>query len=110
MRELFKGLPDRKLPENFRKDVMLNVMQEAIRMKKKEEQLGLFITIAIATAMLALGVLALLYLKMPDMEFRTPDLSSVPFFMYIGALVFILLVIDHKCRKHFYEKHSKQRS
>lgn len=110
MKDIFTRLPEKKLPENFRNDVMKKVMQEAVLMKKKEERVGLFITIAIATVILALGTLALLYLKMPEMKFRIPDLSGVSFFIYIGCLVFILLAIDYKCRKHFYEKHSKQRS
>ncbi|WP_085537518.1 hypothetical protein [Massilibacteroides vaginae] len=110
MKELFTRLPEKKLPDNFRADVMKTVMREAVRMKKREERFGLFITIAIATVMLALGTLALLYLKMPDLEFNIPDLSGVPFFIYIGCLVFLLLAIDYKCRKHFYEKRSKQHS
>lgn len=110
MRDMFTRLPEKQLPENFRNDVMKMVMHEAILIKKREERLGLFITIALATVILVLGTLALFYLKMPDLEFRMPDLSSLPFFIYIGSLVFILLAIDYKCRKFFYQKRSKQQS
>lgn len=83
-------------------------MQEAVLMKKREERLGLLITIGLGLLILALGIVALIVLEVPKVEFRMPNLTTVPFYIYIGGLVFLLLAADYKLRKRFYEKHSKE--
>lgn len=107
MRVLFSSLPEKELPEGFRKNVMRSVMLEAARMEKRKERMGLLVTIGLAVLILAVGVLTLIYMEIPAISLRTPDLSTVPFYIYIGGLVFLLLAADYKLRKVFYEKHSK---
>lgn len=108
--DMFSGLPEAQLPSGFREEVLEKVMYEAARMKKQKERNGLFVTIALAVLIFVSGIAALMYLELPKVEVRIPDLSTLPFFAYIGGLVFILLAIDWKVRKRFYEKHSGQDS
>lgn len=107
LREMFSQLPDKKLPDSFRETMMKQVMKEAVRMKTREERLGLLITILIAFVFLILGGVTLLILEVPRLELKMPDLTNLPFFVYIGTLVFLLLVADNVLRKKFYEKHLK---
>lgn len=110
LRDLFSQLPEKRLPGNFRSELMEKIRQEAVRIKKREEHKernGLFITIALAAFFLVTGSIALVLLELPKPEMRMPDLSTIPFFAYIGTLVLILLAADYKVRKHFYEKQDK---
>ncbi|MDD4516384.1 hypothetical protein [Massilibacteroides sp.] len=107
LRELFSRLPEKQLPDNFRVSMMQKIKQEAVCQEKQEERKGLLITISIAAIILILGILALSFLKISPREFRIPDFSTVPFYLYIGGLVSLLLIADYKFRKRFNEKHSK---
>ena len=110
LRELFSRLPQKQLSEGFRNNMMQRIQQEARRMKRKDERFGLFITVVTAIVILVLGFFALYCLNIPKIEVRIPDLSTLPFFLYIGVLVSFLLAVDYLLRKHFQKKHSKQDS
>lgn len=107
LRDLFARLPETQVSAGFRSSLMEKVAGEAVRMKKRRERNGLLVTIALAVFFLVAGVGMLVWLGLSKVDLRIPDFSMLPFFAYIGALVFILLTLDHKARKRFYEKHSE---
>jgi len=105
LENLFGQMTKEPLPASFRSNVMQQVLAEAIRIKKRNERLGLIAVIVASVIMLALAVVALIYLEVPKITFRVPDLTSVPFYLYIGGLVFLLLWFDHIMRRKYTEKH-----
>ena len=108
LENLFRQMPEEPLPASFRSNVMQQILAEAVRIKKRNERLGLIAVIAASVIMLALAVVALLYLEIPKMTFRIPNLTSVPFYLYIGGLGLLLLWGDHIIRKKYKEKHKEQ--
>lgn len=107
LENLFRQMPEQPLPASFRSNVMQQILTEAVRIKKRNERWGLIAVIAASVIMLTLAVLALVYLKLPQVTFRMPDFSSAPFYLYIGGLGFLLLWFDHLMRKKYREKHKE---
>ncbi|MDR1403554.1 MAG: hypothetical protein LBJ60_07645 [Tannerellaceae bacterium] len=104
LEDLFSGTPQEELPVDFQKNVMRQVYAESVKMKKRNERFGLLSVIAASLLLLALAATSILYLvDLPEIEWRLPDLLSMPFYLYIGALALLLLLGDYKLRK-FYEK------
>jgi hypothetical protein len=106
-KDWFASLPEKKLTDDFRERLMERVAMEAARMKKREERVGLLVTVLLALVILLVGGLAFVYLEIPMVRFRMPDWSLLPFLIYIGGLVFLLLLLDHKFRRYYEQKHSK---
>lgn len=108
LENLFKQMPEAPLPASFRSTVMQQILAEAARVRKRNERWGLIAIIAASAAIFALAALSLIYLKMPQISLRIPDLSSVPFYLYIGALGLLLLWFDHLMRKRYKERHKEE--
>lgn len=107
LRSMFRQLPEAELPPSFRDDMMKRVVEEAARVKKRNERLSLLAVILASAGMLALAVLAFIHLDIPRIDVRVPDLSAVPFYIYIGILSFLLLLGDYLMRKNYRERHKK---
>jgi len=108
LENLFGQMAKEPLPASFRSNVMQQILAEAIRVKKRNERLGLIAVIVASVIMLALAIAALVFLGVPKISFRVPDLTSVPFFLYIGGLAFLLLWFDHIMRRKYKEKHKEE--
>ncbi len=105
LRNLFHRLPEEELPVSFREKMMEKVMHEAIRIKKRNERLSLLALILACLFIVALAVLSIIYMKLPKIEFSMPELTSMPFYLYIGVLALILLGGDYLFRKRYMKKH-----
>lgn len=103
LENLFKQMPDDELPRAFRFNVMQQVMAESIRIKKRNERFGLLAVILASLSMVALAVLAILYMDLPKLVLPALNPSAFPFYVYIGALTLLLLFADHKLRKVFFK-------
>lgn len=108
LEDLFKQLPEEELPVSFRANVMRQVMQEAMKAKKRSERLSLVAVILASLAMVALAVLSFLYMGLPEIDmphFPQPqwDPSALLFYLYIGILTLCLLLADYMLRKAFYK-------
>lgn len=105
LKDMFRKLPEEKLPQDFRMQMMQKITAEAARIRKRNERLGLLSIIAASLVIVGLAVAALLYLKLPEIEISLTSLASVPFYFYIGALVLLLLTGDYIMRRQYRKKH-----
>jgi hypothetical protein len=105
LKPLFGRLPDEDLPASFREDLMKRILREAARRKKRNEVAGLFTVILTSLGMMALAAGALLYTGLPRMEWRMPELVTLPFYSYIGFLILVLLGADYLFRQAYRKRH-----
>jgi hypothetical protein len=106
LKTLFGRMPEEPLPDSFREDMMKRIRAETVRMKKRSERIGLLSVILASSAMMGLATGALLYMGIPRLEWEwtLPELTSLPFYLYIGALTLLLLGIDHAFRRMYKKK------
>ena len=104
LENLFRQMPEEELPASFRLNVMQQIARETIKVRKRNERLGLTAVIA---ASLGMAVAAILYyIGMPEttmtpMAWPKIDISAFSFYFYIGILTLILLFLDYKFRKAY---------
>lgn len=103
LEDLFKQLPEEKLPASFRTNIMRQVMQETAKAKKRNERYGLAAVILASLVMLALAVVSFIYMDIPRLTLPKIDISAFTFYLYIGLLTLILLFADYKLRKLFHK-------
>lgn len=106
---LFRQLPEEPLPVDFRMQIMQQIQEEALRVKKRNERLSWAALIIASLVILTLGVLAVIRLGMPKISFNISmeALQTIPFYLYIALLAGLLLFADHYFRKRYKEKKSK---
>ncbi|MDR1918346.1 MAG: hypothetical protein LBQ65_01720 [Tannerellaceae bacterium] len=107
LQTLFSRMPEGEpLPASFRQEMMKRIMAESLRIKKRNERLALLSVILASLGMMGLAVGALWYIGFPslDWEWTLPELTSLPFYLYIGSLSLLLLLIDHACRRRYQKK------
>jgi Na+-transporting NADH:ubiquinone oxidoreductase subunit NqrE len=111
LQRLFSEMKEEKLPETFRADVMKQVLLETAKIKKRNEFLGLLSVILASLAIIALAVLAFIYMgmtkdmAMPKVVMPKFDLSIVYFYSFIGLIALLLLFMDYQFRRIFRKKH-----
>jgi hypothetical protein len=107
LEDLFRQLPEERLPEGFRLRMMQRVAEETSRVKQRNERLSLLAVIAASLVMAGMGVYVLAYMKVPHFSLSlspvSPDIA--PFYIYISGLVLLLLWGDYVMRKKYREKH-----
>lgn len=99
LENLFRQMPEEELPASFRQQVMQQVNQEVVKLKKRNERLELIATILGALAMFALAIGAFIWLEIPKIQLPKLDFSIFPFYIYIGTISLVLLFLDYKIRK-----------
>ncbi len=104
LKDLFSRMPEEELPGSFRANVMQQILAEAERIHKRNERWGWIAVISASLLMVGLAVGAFFYMDMPKISVSLPHLSSLPFYVYIGILTFILLGADYKFRQIFKKK------
>lgn len=98
---LFRQLPEKELPADFRFNVMQQVMKEAAKQQKRNERIGILLIILASLLMVALAVATLLYIDLPRIRIPPVDPAGLHFYLYIGGLTLLLLWGDHKLRQLF---------
>lgn len=106
LKDLFGRLPEEPLPADFRVQIMQKIREEAIRAGKRNERLSRFCLILASLVMLALGIAAVIYLGVPKFSFTisAEAVQTLPFYLYIAFLAFLLLFADHYFRKKYRER------
>ena len=106
LRNLFSNMPEETLPASFRANVMQQILQESVRIKKRNERLSLLAVILASIGILALAVASFFYLGLP--EFTMPkmtlpkiDPSACHFYLFIGGITLFLLFLDYRLRRLF---------
>lgn len=109
LKELFDQLPNAEMPFDFHNRLMGKIEMEAARIRRRNEQLGWIALIVASLCMAGLAVAAFVFMGLPSITFslpELPDLSELPFYLYIGTLVLLLLGADYKFRQWFKKRHS----
>ena len=105
LRALFRRLPEEKLSSAFQQEMMIRIQKEAIRARRKNRIL-LIVAYTFALALFAgLIVATYIYLEIPKIEIEIPRISVSSFYIFLGIISIILLLIDYVFRRSFYKKH-----
>ncbi|MDR3142439.1 MAG: hypothetical protein LBU37_12050 [Tannerellaceae bacterium] len=105
LKDLFNRAPREEVPVDFRQKVMQQIYAESVRIKKRNERIGLLSIITASLLIIVLAVASIIYLGLPKIEWAS--LPSIPFYLYIGALALLLLFGDYKLRESYKKKHSR---
>ncbi|MDR0393684.1 MAG: hypothetical protein LBH77_00850, partial [Tannerella sp.] len=114
MYSLFSKMQDERLPLDFQAKVMEKIQKEAVLRRKRTKRWEIFGYVSGAVAIPAVCAVLLhlfgISFEIPKFElfadgFPRPDFSlfrsqSFLFSAYIGALAFVLLVVDSTIRRH----------
>ncbi|WP_280749313.1 hypothetical protein [Parabacteroides sp. PF5-9] len=104
MKQLFKQLPEKQLPADFRSAVMQQVMAETVRLKKRNERFGFIAVLIASVCMIALAIMALIFHGIPKISIQLPSVIYFSFYGFIGICCLFLLFLDYFFRKKFKEK------
>lgn len=102
--QLFRQLPEERLPESFRSRLMEQVMAESARVRRRNARLGWVALIAASLVMLTLGVLVFIYAKVPTVTIEMPEVEFSPFSLFLGAMGLLLLLFDYLLRRLYGKK------
>lgn len=109
LESLFRQMPEEELPVSFRLNVMQQITRETVRIKKRNEWLGLAAVIAASLGILGMAIASIFYymglpeITWPQITWPKIDFSAFCFYFHIGILTLILLFLDYKLRKAFHK-------
>lgn len=111
LREMFRDLPDERLPDGFNETVMSLVGKEVARREKAGRLQETLCYVAAGISILS-GLAVVLFmldfsfsnLHMPKVDLSGFESSSLPFSIYIGSIALLLLVADTLIRHHISKK------
>lgn len=109
LKDLFSRMPEEELPASFRANVMRQIMAEAERIRKRNELWGWIAVIAASLLMVGIAIASFLYMNIPPISVQIPNMSTLPFYAYIGILALILLGADYKFRQLFKRRQMSQK-
>ena len=107
LKDLFSRMPEEELPASFRTNVMKQIMAEGRR--KLGERWGWIAVIAASLLMIGIAIASFLYMGIPKISVQIPDMSTFPFYAYIGILALILLGADYKFRQIYKRRQMSQK-
>ena len=109
LESLFKQMPEEELPVSFRPNVMQLIALETVRIKKRNERLGLIAVIVASLGIVGMAIASIFYymelseITWPQITWPKIDFPTFSFYFYIGILTLILLFLDYKLRKVFHK-------
>ena len=109
LKDLFSQMPEEELPASFRANAMRQIMAEAERIRKRNERWGWIAVIAASLLMVGIAIASFLYMNIPPISVQIPNMSTLPFYAYIGMLALILLGADYKLRQIFERRQTSQK-
>ena len=109
LKDLFSRMPEEELPASFRANAIRQIMAEAERIRKRNERWGWIAVIAAALLMVGIAIASFLYMSISPISVQIPNMSTLPFYAYIGMLALILLGADYKFRQLFKRRQMSQK-
>jgi len=109
LKDLFSRMPEEELPASFRANAIRQIMAEAERIRKRNERWGWIAVIAASLLMVGIAIASFLYMNIPPISVQIPNMSTLPFYAYIGILALILLGADYKFRQLFKRRQMSQK-
>ena len=107
LKDLFSRMPEEELPASFRANAMRQIMAEAERIRKRNERW--IAVIAASLLMVGIAIASFLYMNISPISVQIPNMSTLPFYAYIGILALILLGADYKFRQLFKRRQMSQK-
>jgi hypothetical protein len=103
LKTLFSRMEEEPLPASFCEEVMRRVEAESARVRRRNERLGLLCVVVASLGIIGLAVATFMRVgvTLPQWELRLPESSALPFYLYIGAIAFMLLTIDYFFRQAY---------
>ena len=109
LKDLFSRMPEEELPASFRANAIRQIMAEAERIRKRNERWGWIAVIAASLLMVVIAIASFLYMNISPISVQIPNMSTLPFYAYIGMLALILLGADYKFRQLFKRRQMSQK-
>ena len=109
LKDLFSRMPEEELPASFRANAIRQIMAEAERIRKRNERWGWIAVIAASLLMVGIAIASFLYMNISPISVQIPNMSTLPFYAYIGMLALILLGADYKFRQLFKRRQMSQK-
>ena len=109
LKDLFSRMPEEELPASFRANAIRQIMAEAERIRKRNERWGWIAVIAASLLMVGTAIASFLYMNISPISVQIPNMSTLPFYAYIGMLALILLGADYKFRQLFKRRQMSQK-
>ena len=109
LKDLFSRMPEEELPASFRANAIRQIMAEAERIRKRNERWGWIAVIAASLLMVGIALASFLYMIISPISVQIPNMSTLPFYAYIGMLALILLGADYKFRQLFKRRQMSQK-
>lgn len=109
LKDLFSRMPEEELPASFRANAIRQIMAEAERIRKRNERWGWIAVIAASLLMVGIAIASFLYMNIYPISVQIPNMSTLPFYAYIGMLALILLGADYKFRQLFKRRQMSQK-
>lgn len=109
LKDLFSRMPEEELPASFRANAIRQIMAEAERIRKRNERWGWIAVIAASLLMVGIAIASFLYMNISLISVQIPNMSTLPFYAYIGMLALILLGADYKFRQLFKRRQMSQK-
>ena len=109
LKDLFSRMPEEELPASFRANAIRQIMAEAERIRKRNERWGWIAVIAASLLMVGIAIASFLYMYISPISVQIPNMSTLPFYAYIGMLALILLGADYKFRQLFKRRQMSQK-
>ena len=89
LKDLFSRMPEEELPASFRANAIRQIMAEAERIRKRNERWGWIAVIAASLLMVGIAIASFLYMNISPISVQIPNMSTLPFYAYIGMLALI---------------------
>ena len=109
LKDLFSRMPDEELPASFRANTLWQNKNETERIRIRIERWGWIAVSAASLLMVGIAIASFLYMNIPPISVQIPNMSTLPFYAYIGILAIILLGADYKFRQLFKRRQMAQK-
>ena len=109
LKDMFSRMPEEELPASFRANAIRQIMAEAERIRKRNARWGWIAVIAASLLMGRIAIASFLYMNISPISVQIPNMSTLPFYAYIGMLALILLGADYKFRQLFKRRQMSQK-
>ena len=103
MYELFRAMPEDKLPASFRERLMQEVAKEAEIQQRRSDRRGIWIASITSLLLVSLVLVFFVCFKMPGFRIPGFNMGEIAFYFSIGCSALGLLGLDYLVR-HKLEK------
>jgi hypothetical protein len=110
-KDLFSQLPEEKPSELFRSHMMEKIRREAACAHRRNERMAWAAVSFASVVLIVIAVATFIFMKTPKITIDFPSFallrfSTLPLYLFIGAIALFLLILDNQIRKNYRKRHS----